>query len=53
MTEVKNNFNVIKEIRSIEQQLFGKAVIVTGIFAALLFLASCGNECTIRLILQK
>ncbi len=26
MTEVKNNFNVIKEIRSIEQQLFGKAM---------------------------
>ena len=28
MTEVKNNFNVIKEIRSIEQQLFGKAMMI-------------------------
>lgn len=49
MTKGKKTCKILKEIRRLEQQLyqrqlFGKAVIVTGIFAALLFLASCGNE---------
>jgi protein TonB len=43
MTEVKNNFNVIKEIRSIEQQLFGKAMMIAGI-SVLLTLSSCDKD---------
>lgn len=43
MTEVKNNFNVIKEIRSIEQQLFGKAMMIAGI-SFLLTLSSCDKD---------
>ena len=43
MTKGKKKNNVIKEIRSIEQQLFGKAMMIAGI-SVLLTLSSCDKD---------
>ena len=43
MTKGKKKNNVIKEIRSIEQQLFGKAMMIVGI-SLLLTLSSCEKD---------
>ena len=43
MTKGKKKNNVIKEIRSIEQQLFGKAMMIAGI-SLLLTLGSCEKD---------
>ena len=43
MTKGKKNINVIKEIRSIEQQLYGKAMMIVGI-SLLLILSSCEKD---------
>ena len=43
MTKGKKKNNVIKEIRSIEQQLYGKAMMIVGI-SLLLILSSCEKD---------
>ena len=43
MTKGKKKINVIKEIRSIEQQLYGKAMMIVGI-SLLLILSSCEKD---------
>ena len=43
MTKGKKKNNVIKEIRSIEQQLYGKAMMIVGI-SLLLTLSSCEKD---------
>lgn len=43
MTKGKKKINVIKEIRSIEQQLFGKAMMIVGV-SVLLTLSSCDKD---------
>ena len=43
MTKGKKKINVIKEIRSIEQQLYGKAMMIVGI-SLLLTLSSCEKD---------
>lgn len=43
MIKRKKKINVIKEIRSIEQQLFGKAMMIVGI-SLLLTLSSCEKD---------
>ena len=43
MTKGKKKNNVIKEIRSIEQQLYGKAMMIVGV-SVLLTLSSCDKD---------
>ena len=43
MTKGKKKINVIKEIRSIEQQLYGKAMMIVGI-SLLLTLSTCEKD---------